>query len=349
MTSLLRLRALTFLGIAIGLVLAGAAVGAFFGRVAATPPSGAEVQIRGWVNQLSNAQLTPARHLAQQRLEAAGPASVNPLIGALHSPDAILRRNAAEMLGFVRSPLALDALVSAMSQDPVAAVRARSAWALGELNDLRAVAPLEQALVLDQDLQVRQEASASLDALRYYLPQPAGGDQNRASAFAVAPSDQNLVYLADFNQLWVSHDSGTTWGLTARNLPSRISSLAISPANADTVYAGTESMGLYKSTDGGATWSPVNTGLGLDPGVRLSVTALAIDPLHPERVYAARGVWIGITHANLLPVEVMLSTDGGMTWQSVNLPVPRAVITRLVITRNRLYASSRDQVISVGM
>jgi hypothetical protein len=253
------------------------------------------------------------------------------------------------MLGFVRSPLALDALVSAMSQDPVAAVRARSAWALGELNDLRAIDPLEQASVLDQDLQVRQEASGSLDALRSYLPQPAGKDPSRVSPFAVAPGDQNLVYLADFDRLWVSHDGGTTWGLTARSLPSRITSLAISPANANTVYAGTESMGLYKSTDGGTTWVPVNAGLGLNPGVRLTVTAITIDPHVPNRVYAARGVWLGTSDANLTPMGVMLSIDGGATWQTVNLPSTGGAITRLVINGNTLYGSWRDQIVSIAI
>lgn len=349
LTSPFRLRALTLLGIAIGLLLAGAAAGIYFGRVAATPPSTAQVQILGWVNQLSDAELTPGRHLAQQRLEAAGQASVGPLVSALHSPDPTLRRNSAEMLGFVRSSLALDALVNAMTSDPVPAVRARSAWALGELNDLRAVAPLEQATVLDGNSQVRQEASGSLQALRFYLPQLESKDRSRASAFAVAPGDHNLVYLADFNQLWVSYDGGATWALTAKSLPSRITSLAISQPNANAVYAGTESMGLYKSTDGGTTWSPVNTGLGLDPGVRLSITALAIDPLHPERVYAARGVWLGTSHATIQPLDVMLSTDGGKTWENVNLPATDSVIARLVITNNRLYASSRDQVVSVGI
>jgi HEAT repeat protein/sortilin (neurotensin receptor 3) len=348
LNSLLRRRALTLLGIVIGLVFAGVAMGIYSIRAAATPPSAAEVQIRGWVNQLSDEQLTPARHIAQQRLEEAGSASVNPLMAALHSPSATLRRNSAEMLGFVRSSRALDDLASALSQDPVAAVRARSAWALGELNDLRAIGALELASVLDQDLQVRQEASASLDALRAHLARSAGKDQGLISVFAAAPGARNLVYLADFDQLWVSRDGGGTWSLTAESLPSRITSLAISPASADTVYAGTESMGLYRSTDGGATWSPMNSGLGLDPGMRLSITALAIDPLQPDHIYAALGMWIGTSHASLVPMGVMLSVDGGASWQSMSLPATGAAIARLVISGNTLYAISRDRVLSIG-
>jgi hypothetical protein len=344
-SSLPRPRALTLLGIVIGLVFAVAAIGFYFIGATATPPSAAELQIRGWVNQLSDEQLTPARHLAQQRLEKAGSASVDPLIGALHSPNATLRRNSAEMLGFVRSPRALDALVSAMSQDPVAAVRARSAWALGELNDLRAINPLERASVLDQDLKVRQEASASLDALRVHLAYFAGRDPGLVGALAVAPGSQNMVYLADFNQLWVSHDGGGTWYPVAARLPSRITALAVSPASANTIYEGTESMGLYRSTDGGTTWTTLNNGLGLDPGVRLSVTALAIDPQQPDRIYAARGVWIGTSQASLAPMAVMSSVDGGGIWQSANLPVTDAAITRLVISGNMLYGSWDDQVV----
>jgi len=40
-----------------------------------------------------------------------------------------------------------------------------------------------------------------------------------------------------------------------------------------TLYAGTP-LGIFKSTDGGANWSPMNTGLVVSGGVN----AIAIDP-----------------------------------------------------------------------
>ena len=53
--------------------------------------------------------------------------------------------------------------------------------------------------------------------------------------------------------------------------------LAIDPTTPSTLYAGTGSDGVFKSTDGGGSWSAVNTGL---PGTAVVVDALAIDPDH---------------------------------------------------------------------
>ena len=64
-----------------------------------------------------------------------------------------------------------------------------------------------------------------------------------------------------------------------------VSALAIDPATPATLYAGT-SGGVFKSTDGGANWSAVNTGL-----TATNIQALAIDPATPTTLYA--GTWGG--------------------------------------------------------
>ena len=65
----------------------------------------------------------------------------------------------------------------------------------------------------------------------------------------------------------------------------RILALAIDPAAPSTIYAGTWG-GVFKSTNGGAAWSAVNTGL-----TNTDVYALAIDPVTPSMLYA--GTWGG--------------------------------------------------------
>ena len=59
-----------------------------------------------------------------------------------------------------------------------------------------------------------------------------------------------------------------------------INTLAIDPTTPSTLYAGTNG-GVFKSTDGGAHWGAVNTGL-----TNLTVLALAIDPAAPNTIYA---------------------------------------------------------------
>ncbi len=66
-----------------------------------------------------------------------------------------------------------------------------------------------------------------------------------------------------------------------------ILSLVVDPATPSTLYAGTVRAGVFKSTDAGANWRPMNAGL-LDrfdlPA--LEVSKLAIDPVTPETLYA---------------------------------------------------------------
>lgn len=340
----LRNHGMTILGVAIALAIIGAVASLYFLNAAATPPSAAESRIQTWVGQLRDQELTPARHLAQQNLEKAGEAAVDPLVSALHSPDSIQRRNSAEMLGFIGSPRSLDGLSAALANDPVPSVRARAAWALGELHDLRAVNALELASVLDQDIKVREEASGSIDAIRADLAVAAGKNAKITSAFATSPGNSNVAYLADMNRVSISRDGGKTWNSVPNSLPSRVTSLAIDPSDADVVYAGTESMGLYESRDAGATWKPRNQGLGLDPGVRLTITAIAIDPSSPSRIYVATGEWIGTSEATLTPLGIKFSIDGGDTWHSVNMASGAQPAIRLVVFGNTLYALTGDQV-----
>jgi len=80
-----------------------------------------------------------------------------------------------------------------------------------------------------------------------------------------------------------------------------LNSLAIDPTSDRTVYAGSWSSGVYKSTNGGDSWISINSGL-----TNSYVYSLAIDPITPQIVYAG-------THGG-----VFKSTDGGDTWSATN-------------------------------
>ncbi|HVN55173.1 MAG TPA: hypothetical protein VMT46_12645 [Anaerolineaceae bacterium] len=78
----------------------------------------------------------------------------------------------------------------------------------------------------------------------------------------------------------------------------RVLSLAINPNNPSILYAGTVDAGVFKSTDGGASWFDSSNGLG---GV--FIQSLAIDPLSPDTLYAA-----------IYKDQLYKSVDGGSTW-----------------------------------
>ena len=102
--------------------------------------------------------------------------------------------------------------------------------------------------------------------------------------------------------MFKSVDGGGSWDAVNNGLYGYgIHSLSIDPTSSQTIYAGTDILGLFKSTDGGSSWSAANNGLTVS-----SVFALAIDPTSNQTIYA--GTWGG----------VFKSSDGGGSWNAVS-------------------------------
>jgi photosystem II stability/assembly factor-like uncharacterized protein len=78
--------------------------------------------------------------------------------------------------------------------------------------------------------------------------------------------------------------------------------LRIAPQTPGTIYAGTD-VGLYKTTDTGATWTALNTGLPNGHYGHL-ISILEIDPQAPGTIYVS----------DTCCQEIYRSTDGGATW-----------------------------------
>jgi photosystem II stability/assembly factor-like uncharacterized protein len=93
-----------------------------------------------------------------------------------------------------------------------------------------------------------------------------------------------------------------------------VNSLAIDPTNSQIVYAGTF-YGVYKSTNGGTSWTPANSGMA-----GAYVLCLAIDPTSSQTVYA------GTNGAGLFK-----STNGGGSWSAVNNGMGASYIYTVVV------------------
>ena len=94
-----------------------------------------------------------------------------------------------------------------------------------------------------------------------------------------------------------------------------ISSLAIHPASAGTVYAATTLNGVFKSTDGGASWAGVNTGVSTH-----HIWTLAIPAAAPETVYAGSNGG-----------GVFKTTNGGANWAVMNTGLTNLNVFSLAI------------------
>jgi photosystem II stability/assembly factor-like uncharacterized protein len=64
----------------------------------------------------------------------------------------------------------------------------------------------------------------------------------------------------------------------------RTIAIAVHPTNPNIVYVGTAQGGLYRTTDGGTTWTPL-----MDNAMSLAIGAVAIAPSQPETVYVGTG------------------------------------------------------------
>lgn len=73
--------------------------------------------------------------------------------------------------------------------------------------------------------------------------------------------------------------SGTQLPVSGRTI-----AIAVHPTNPNIVYVGTAQGGLYRTTDGGTTWTPL-----LDNALSLAIGAVAIAPSQPDTIYVGTG------------------------------------------------------------
>lgn len=105
--------------------------------------------------------------------------------------------------------------------------------------------------------------------------------------------------------VYKSTDAGQSWApANAGIASSAISLLTVDPTNANLVYTATDSA-LLKSSDGGATWNPMQWNAGEASGYPIG---LAVDPKHPSVLYAS-GV-----------AQISRSADAGASWQTLRGP-----------------------------
>ena len=98
-----------------------------------------------------------------------------------------------------------------------------------------------------------------------------------------------------------------TW-LGPGNIGGRIRSIVISPTNANAMWIGSVSGGIWRTTNGGTTWQVVD-----DFMANLAVSTLIIDPGNSAIMYAGTGE--GFYNADgIRGAGVFKSLDGGTTW-----------------------------------
>jgi len=96
---------------------------------------------------------------------------------------------------------------------------------------------------------------------------------------------------------------------TARDVPAAVSAIAADPFAEETLYAGSKTGAVFRSTNAGVTW---NT---LPLAALSSVRSIAVDPGSSSRLYVSGNLASGRN-------GLFVTSDGGLTWRASDLPAP---------------------------
>jgi len=142
------------------------------------------------------------------------------------------------------------------------------------------------------------------------LPSNATSQPNglgRVNCVTFHPTNANVIYAGSpSGGIWKTADGGVSWSVLTSSLPSLgVSAILLHPTTENLILIGTgdrdagdaPGIGVYKSTDGGSTWSISSTGMGSK-----TVGMLIRHPADPNIILAATSGGI------------YKSTDGGSTW-----------------------------------
>src|SRR5439155_1112178 len=116
----------------------------------------------------------------------------------------------------------------------------------------------------------------------------------------------------------------------------RIASVAGVPGDPSTYYAGAASGGVWKSTDGGATFAPI-----FDTQQVMAIGALAVAPSDPRTVWAGTGESWAIRDVDVMGDGVYKSTDAGPTWTHADLDETGRIGRVIVHPADRLQSRLR--------
>lgn len=126
-------------------------------------------------------------------------------------------------------------------------------------------------------------------------------------------------------------------------LPDYPVSMAVAATDPQLIYAGSASSGVYRSEDGGRTWTNIAAGLGLVPGAALRATALTVDDADAQHVAAATAYGIG---KQLHGAGIYESKNGGDSW--TQLGETDELVNELVFSDGTVHAVTNKGLVRYG-
>lgn len=161
---------------------------------------------------------------------------------------------------------------------------------------------------------------------------------SKIRAMAIAPSDNDVLYVSDPNEIWKTTNGGSSWTEVTSNLPTNSSSItyiAIKADNPNTLWvslSGYNSNLVYESTNGGSTWDNISDGLPSIPAYTIVQNTQAVSTVH---LYI--GTELGVYFK-----------DGNNNWVEYNTNLPKVQCGELEIYYAGNTADSKLRLASYG-
>lgn len=133
---------------------------------------------------------------------------------------------------------------------------------------------------------------------------------------AVSPKDGNIVMAAAIRNnagFYRSSNAGATW---TRVISSPVTDITINPANPDEVWIGGGEYGVLHSTDAGLSFTPSNTGIGLN-GAFIGRVSVQVAPSEPTTLYALVNESSFGSSGVSYHSRIYKSMNSGATWTNV--------------------------------
>ncbi|WP_353200053.1 hypothetical protein [Sandarakinorhabdus sp.] len=178
-------------------------------------------------------------------------------------------------------------------------------------------------------------------------------DPNDPNTVWIGTGEQNNVRSSQYGDgVYRSRDGGTTWEHMGLTESRHIGRIIVHPKDSNTVFVAAlgslwgpnEERGLYRTRDGGKTWTRL-----LRPSKFTGVVEVAMHPNNPDILYAAtfqreRRQWSMIGGGE--EGGLWRSTDGGDSWARVGNGFPTTAVGRVGVT---FCASNPDMVYATAV
>lgn len=147
------------------------------------------------------------------------------------------------------------------------------------------------------------------------------GVQLRDKAGNLFTTGLTFNYLAGSKSIWSALGpaaiSTADLGVRYPDMSGKVTDIAVDPrdASGNTFFVASANGGIWRTTNGGQSWTPLTDHVVDQAGQAVNVSAggMALDPLNPDIIYVATGIGDNAPDSRT-GIGVLKSTDGGRTW-----------------------------------